>query len=404
MLYAPWYVFVETHGGYAALLRHHRGYLNPPGWFGYLRTQLGEAHALSGPGYTGGLTGLMAWFAFEAASDGQLPERPWSLRGALPWGVSLGLLVLAFSFQAYYPWWLGLGLAPWLLTRERPAARLLGVWWTLMTVMTPLYHPYARLWMPLHALGWLLMAGVLTMLRPAVGGALADHGQGVVGPCGIRQCRLLVGVALACGVSAAIHVTLSRPASMPWSRVMRPAQPSLRQVAYQAVPHAVTREGTKLRVYANRPLAFYLALRGGYSIQLEPNSTSILERLGLADSWALVERGMPRQGGDHDNILWTIAMRKDHASYIFAIDPVTALDAHPEAAFSTEPPEAAFLVEPHVGVIDVWGPFFPDLNAAPDAGLSPTGPAHDPAMSLPRLPLARSGRTRPGDGPLPAHP
>ncbi len=41
---------------------------------------------------------------------------------------------------------------------------MLGSWWILLSILTPFYHPYARLWMPLHAAGWLLVAGLIVEL------------------------------------------------------------------------------------------------------------------------------------------------------------------------------------------------------------------------------------------------
>ena len=49
------------------------------------------------------------------------------------------------------PWWAGLGLCAWLLRDPRPTARMLGVWWLVLSIATPFYHPYARLWLPLLA-------------------------------------------------------------------------------------------------------------------------------------------------------------------------------------------------------------------------------------------------------------
>ncbi len=48
-VYWPWYAFVESHGGYAALLAHQRGYLaGAASWPGDLTVQLAQSRALSG--------------------------------------------------------------------------------------------------------------------------------------------------------------------------------------------------------------------------------------------------------------------------------------------------------------------------------------------------------------------
>ncbi len=49
LVYWPWFAFVESHGGYGALLAHQRGYLGGvTSWPGHLAVQLAEARALSG--------------------------------------------------------------------------------------------------------------------------------------------------------------------------------------------------------------------------------------------------------------------------------------------------------------------------------------------------------------------
>ncbi len=61
-------------------------------------------------------------------------------------------------------WWIGLASVGWLLFDPTPARRILGSWWLILSVMTPFYHPYARLWLPLEAAGWLVMADLLVLL------------------------------------------------------------------------------------------------------------------------------------------------------------------------------------------------------------------------------------------------
>src|SRR5262249_41274871 len=49
VVYCPWFAFVESHGGYGALLAHQRGYLGGlASWPGHLAVQLAQARALSG--------------------------------------------------------------------------------------------------------------------------------------------------------------------------------------------------------------------------------------------------------------------------------------------------------------------------------------------------------------------
>ena len=58
LTYLPWFAFVEWHGGYAALLRHHRGYVgNLHDWLPNWRQQLAQVAALSGGMAVGALAG-----------------------------------------------------------------------------------------------------------------------------------------------------------------------------------------------------------------------------------------------------------------------------------------------------------------------------------------------------------
>ena len=49
LVYWPWFAFVQSHGGYGALLAHQRGYLGGfASWPGHLAAQLAQSTALSG--------------------------------------------------------------------------------------------------------------------------------------------------------------------------------------------------------------------------------------------------------------------------------------------------------------------------------------------------------------------
>ena len=150
----PWYAFVEGHGGYPALLRHQQSYLGGfRDWWPNLKAQADQAAALSGgqglilPGL------LLATFAAWIARPPAWGSSPPSIRSIVR-PLAMGILLWPLTFT---PYWLGLALAPWLLTRPHPAARLVGAWWLILSVLTPFYHPYARLWLPYHAANWLLM-------------------------------------------------------------------------------------------------------------------------------------------------------------------------------------------------------------------------------------------------------
>jgi 4-amino-4-deoxy-L-arabinose transferase-like glycosyltransferase len=297
-IYAPWYAFVENHGGYADLIRHHRGYTQPAQWRSNWSLQLGEAFALSGPPYVGAITGLLAWLVFGIATN------PRGVRRAT------GLFTLLCALEAYLPWWIGLGWTPWILSWKRPSFRLLGAWWLLSSALTPLYHPYARLWLPIHALGWLLQAGfVLVLAGPGSEESMTE-----------RHRRVLAGIAVACGISAAIQATLAQPHAFALEELLAPKD-SLRDFAFEVLPQRIPEKGTMLRLYARRPLAFYLFLQGGYRIKLEPDGDALWSEQSPG-SWRIVDGMMPAEG---------VHFRGPTA--VLSIDPITALDYEPGFAF-----------------------------------------------------------------------
>jgi len=164
--YAPWALFVERSIGYGELLAHHRSYLDGPlWWWSNWRQQMAQTIALAGrtfgPGFFwAGLAVATAW-AGAAVSQG-----PWLLgsvrRPVIRLVVGTALGIAALALPANTTWWVALAALPWLLMSDRPALRALGLWWLIMTLSTPLYRPYARLWLPTLAASWLITAGVLS--------------------------------------------------------------------------------------------------------------------------------------------------------------------------------------------------------------------------------------------------
>ena len=164
LVYGPWFRFVEANGGYAGLLAHQRGYMGGlSSWVPHWSSQMAQGVALSGGPAWGAFAMLLAcagvWFASPRI-------------GGIPGMAKFGAVaVLAAGLLAFVPmvsWWVALGwvLGPW---APRPvAARVLGAWWLLLAVLTPFYHPYARLWLPLHAASWIIMGGVVASLVPVI--------------------------------------------------------------------------------------------------------------------------------------------------------------------------------------------------------------------------------------------
>ena len=184
LVYAPWFAFVEIHGGYRGLLAHHSGYVGSlDSWFGHWAIQLEQVSALSG----GWGWNLAAWLP---AIAGAILVRPDSRDWARSWrGLGLLAILAAGVFAAMFPWWLGLGWLAFAGRAASPGRWLLGVAWIGLSILTPFYHPYARLWLPIQSLGWIAGAGAIAWLI-APGEAAA------------RRFRFRAGALIACGIAA----------------------------------------------------------------------------------------------------------------------------------------------------------------------------------------------------------
>lgn len=166
LTYLPWYRFVERTSGYSNLLAHQRGYFKGvAAWPAMWKMQMEQGIALSG-----GLWGSFSWvgaaagFAWLATAYTQNGIRFWnaeSRRTPVRFLVGLLIALVAFGLLPMLPWWLAVACLPVLLVDRRSSVRILGCWWMIMSILTPLYHPYARLWLPLHGVGWLIVAGIV---------------------------------------------------------------------------------------------------------------------------------------------------------------------------------------------------------------------------------------------------
>jgi 4-amino-4-deoxy-L-arabinose transferase-like glycosyltransferase len=293
----PWYAFVERHGGYSALLRHQRSYLGGFGdWWPNLLTQADQATALSGG------DGLILVGVLLCALT------PWVGRwpieqirsGRAFWVLTFGACLLTWIL-APAPYWLGLVLAPWLLLSGRASGRMLGAWWLILAAMSPFYHPYARLWLPLHAINWLLM-GWLVAEAPAAyftyRAKLKATGSG-------RRAFRLASVASAClfGLGAVIAVPrLDLGPGSDRTGLLAPSDTLYR--ACSEVANALPEDVRTLRLLARPPVTFYLAGRVGLAPMA--GSDGLLRR-GDPSNWALVdsailrsEIGGPSEGNGRD--------------------------------------------------------------------------------------------------------
>ena len=222
------------------MLRHHRGYVGGiSAWWPNWKTQMVEAYSLAGSRWILAIVWLIAWLASGFASNGPRLFPAWDRRRILGGLLVLGLGSFVFAFQANLPWWVGLGWCPWLLLAPRPSVRLVGTWWLLLSILTPFYHPYARLWLPLHAVGWLMLGGMIARSIPfrraeTAGSPASRASEDRLGP-GRRSVRW--GVSMACLLVSALPLARAIPAPIPWQRVLTPdPSRSMRAFVFDYLP------------------------------------------------------------------------------------------------------------------------------------------------------------------------
>ncbi len=284
LVYGPWFRFVDSNGGYAALLAHQRGYMGGlSSWLPYWNSQMAQGVALSGGPAWGGMAMILAfsgvWFTGPKFRE---------VRGTAIYGIVAVCAVMLLACAPMLSWWVALGwtLGPW---AARPvAARVLGGWWLSLAVMTPFYHPYARLWLPLHAASWIIFAGVIASLVP-----LLSRRDGAARPAVMpRRVPWVIGLVAAIAIG---HFCMDTPRPRPLrgllgrSDSVRTACNDLTRVLPADVPG--------LRLLARPPVRFYLALSGRGPLRTEPDSRSLLRSTDPA-SWLVVDEALLRQEGD----------------------------------------------------------------------------------------------------------
>jgi 4-amino-4-deoxy-L-arabinose transferase-like glycosyltransferase len=369
--FLPWYAFVESHGGYAALVRHHRSYLGGiETWLPHWRQQLAQVVALSGGMIGGALAWTAAWASAGVATRGGawfFPKTRWD--GArLRLGLILGAAALATMPDL--AWWVGLAWSGWLIFDPRPASRVLGAWWVILSVLTPFYHPYARLWLPLHAAGWVMLAGVLVALGPFPGSVTEVAGRALLGN---RRVLAQGALTLVCLALARTHWVEAPPRALSIEDVFAPTdglRTALAELSSTASPFPNDPDAN-LRVLARRPVAFYLALQGKSRFGLVAEENDLIREPPRDHDWALVD-GVQIGEGTANGALWRkIEIRwTRRAVWHLQLDPVTRLDVNPDAPFELYPPDPVSLVL--LAQRPVRTP--PQLPRPPDRNPNPTEP------------------------------
>jgi dolichyl-phosphate-mannose-protein mannosyltransferase len=287
-LYWPWYAYVESHGGYGALLAHQRSYLGGFGsWPRHMLAQLAQSRALTGGPLWLASGGLAAAFALTAI--GQPPAGKWRFvkRILLPM-LSLSVLCLLPNLA----WWIPLVWLPALTPRNRMAdvapVIFLYAGWLSLSVLTPFYHPYARLWLPLEAYGWMFVGGTFSAVRSRLDAAGRE-------PVGKRRRNsgpplwVILLVAAAIMFEAAV-IGLTRTDHLPG--LLAPTD-ALRS-ASASIAHQLPKDVKNLRVFARPPVTYYLGQFAGVSLDRQPSLGGLFERCDAA-TWALLDMGIVRQ-------------------------------------------------------------------------------------------------------------
>jgi hypothetical protein len=250
LVYFPWFRFVDSHGGYRALLAHQSSYLGGlSSWPGHWSLQLAQERFLSGNPIWVMCGGLAASLAM-LVSTGDLTSDP---RRLMRLGLLIAGLTALCSIRGSSWWltpvfiWFAFDQSRGLLTKS---LAVIAIGWAGLSILTPFYHPYARLWLPVEAFGWLFLGGVLVSIRSNI--EVVDRGrQWGLKPSSDR----LPWFTLLCVLLAAIAAFLQ--SGEKWLPLLGPSD-SLRQ-ASRTIATDLPADTKAVAAYARPPLVFYLA-------------------------------------------------------------------------------------------------------------------------------------------------
>ncbi len=327
IVYWPWYRFVDSHGGYASLLAHHRGYVDGiSSWLGHLHIQLSQARALAAGVAWDLLAGLVAAVGAWGATRDRFQELGRLRRTLLP----VGFLVVIGATEL-----LGLALVILLVwTTALDSKRLttsmvhLLAGWLVLFLMTPLYHPYARLWLPVEAFGWLFMGGGFAVILRRFNAVEPGTGRGGILPTP-RDPIVALGVICLFVFFFGIGRDIMSPAHTV-STMLGPSD-SLRQ-ACRILSRDLPEDARALRLYVRPPVTFYLA--GRIPVYPQPDLEHLLAT-GNPRSWALLDMAMIRQQrGGRERLAGLIDRWTVVREVATTLNLPTLLDIEPSAAMN----------------------------------------------------------------------
>jgi dolichyl-phosphate-mannose-protein mannosyltransferase len=325
VVYWPWFQFVQTHGGYGRLLEHQRSYLSglsrwPDHWW----LQLAQQRALGGSLMWRSVVGIAAGLSFLISFKDRVASPIRWLQNAIQ---ALGLASLCAIPNA--EWWAPLGwigfVALCCFRAASPSIFVLGVAWLALSIMTPFYHPYARLWLPLAALGWIIAGGLFVAARNWLE---APHQDSVKSP--KRQLSRLFVLSLLCAIGLAISAIAQAPPAI--DDRPGPLEPtgSLRAIC-QRIPRELPPNVTDLRLFCRPAVTFYLSSFGRANLRIQPTLDRLLEP-ATPSTWCLVDGAVTRhesRSAANDRALesrWTVVH-----TFATRVNLPTLLDIDPAA-------------------------------------------------------------------------
>jgi 4-amino-4-deoxy-L-arabinose transferase-like glycosyltransferase len=289
LVYLPWFQFVEAHGGYGKLLTHHQSYMGGVGsWLPDLRIQIEQAAGMSGGSVWEAAVYILASICLYAVC----PPRS---RGQRKSAVVSFVLTSAFLVVPHVYWILG-AMLMLLFHRWTMRQRLLGVAWLFLSILTPFYRPYVRLWLPLQHLGWVILPGYSKANLGAKDGspytARLEWSRDTLA---MTVIRVVVGAACF-WVAYPLGLPIQLPSLFASNELPRPFahSDSLRNAVRQALAD-LPAGSSGVRLLVRPPVTFYLG--GRISAQAEPNLDGLLAS-GNPKLWAILDEAQLRQEGD----------------------------------------------------------------------------------------------------------
>jgi dolichyl-phosphate-mannose-protein mannosyltransferase len=306
LVYWPWFAFVQSHGGYGALLAHQRGYLGGfSSWPGHLALQLAQARALSGGPMWVAAAGFAAAVGILLIHLGDAQPR---VKSEIIFLITL--VVASLRVTPDLAWWVPLFWLPLLLlyapktVPSRPVILVYAGWLTLL-ILTPFYHPYARLWLPLHAFECVFLGGLVGRAHSEIEAAtrlLRD--DKLSWP--VRPGWFFYGFTLVISTAFSFHFLFSYRApnkDLPGFARQNPALPGLLaptdslKLASASIAHDLPATVKNLRLLARPPLTFYLGRSAAVTIEPQAGLSGLL-RPADPSTWALFDTAIIRQDDD----------------------------------------------------------------------------------------------------------